>query len=397
MTRPLEGIRVVEYAQYVAGPLAGCLLAELGADVVKVEPPGGDAYRYVMPLAPGIGRFFVPLNRGKRSIVLDLKSSAGVEQSRALIATADVVLHNFPPQRAQAFGLEWEGLHASFPPLVAGVVTSFGPHGPLAGAPAYDLVAQARSGLLTAHASRGDTVPVRAGGIPMADLTAGFLLTAGALAALVRARETGVGERVDVSLLSAALAVQVQDLVWLPGEDASGTALPATRETLATRADEIAEGIATNPYYRCYEAADGFFALACLNLAQRRAFIGLFDLDDPTIDAPDIVPDEPVLLERKRAVTSEVAARIAAEPVGAWLERFDAAGVPCGPVLTRETVHADAQVQANALLAAVDQPGLGSVTMLGRLFRFGSGDDEGVGPAPELGADTEAILQELGA
>lgn len=218
MTAPLEGIRVVEYAQYVAGPLCGVLLADLGAEVVKVEPPSGDAYRQVMPVAPGVGRYFLPLNRGKRSVVLDLKTDRGRSTSRRLLESADVLLHNFPLDRARRFGLDWDAVHAAHPAAVLGIVSSFGRTGPLAGAPAYDLVAQARAGLLTAHASPGDRVPVRAGGIPMADLTAGFLLATGVLAALVRARESRIGELVEVSLLAAALAVQLQDLVWLPGE-----------------------------------------------------------------------------------------------------------------------------------------------------------------------------------
>ena len=152
-------------------------------------------------------------------------------------------------------------------------MTSFGPHGPLAGLPAYDLVAQGRSGLLTSHAARGDRVPVRAGGIPMADLTAGHLLASGVLAALVRSRTMGEGQLVEVSLLGAALAVQIQDLVWLEGE-ADGGAAAATRADLEARADEIAGGLAMNPYYRCYEAADGFLAVACLNLTQRQALAG---------------------------------------------------------------------------------------------------------------------------
>ena len=246
MSLPLEGVRVVEVAQYVAGPLAGSLLAELGAEVIKVEPPGGDAYRQVMPVAPGIGRYFVPLNRGKRSVVLDLKSDAGRARLARLVATADVVVHNAPPARAAAFGLAWEALHARHPALVVGIVTSFGPHGPLAGAPAYDLVAQGRSGLLTSHASRGDSVPVRAGGIPMADLTAGHLLATGVLAALVRARTAGEGQLVEVSLLGAALAVQIQDLVWL-GDEAVGEAAAASRADLTARADEIAGGLGDEP------------------------------------------------------------------------------------------------------------------------------------------------------
>lgn len=393
MTLPLAGVRVVEAAQYVAGPLAGVLLAELGADVVKVEPPGGDAYRGTMPVAPGLGRFFVPLNRGKRSVTLDLKSEEGRAALGRLVGTADVVVHNAPPERAEAFGLGWEALHGAHPALVLGVVTSFGPEGPLAGAPAYDLVAQARSGLLTAHASPGDTVPVRAGGIPVADLTAGMLLATGVAAALVRARETGRGERVEVSLLAAALAVQAQDLVWLDGERRDGP-LTATRASLEARAGEIATGVATNPYYRCYEVADGFVAVACLNLGQRRAFAALFDVDDPTIEAPDLVPDDAALRAEKRGLTAAIERRLAAEPLAAWLERLGRAGVPCGPVHARERVLDDPQVIANALLAEVEQPGLGAVTLLGRLFGL-EGAREPIGPAPLPGADTESVLAEV--
>jgi crotonobetainyl-CoA:carnitine CoA-transferase CaiB-like acyl-CoA transferase len=396
MTAPLEGVRVVEVAQYVAGPLAGSLLAELGADVIKLEPPGGDAYRRVMPVGEGTGRFFVPLNRGKRSVVVDLKSEDGRAVLRALVATADVLVHNTPAQRAATFGLAWEALHDTHPGLVVGVVTSFGRHGPLASAPAYDLVAQARSGLLTSHAAHGDSVPVRAGGIPLADLTAGHLLASGVLAALVRARTSGEGGLVEVSLLGAALAIQVQDLVWLEGE-AAGPSLAAARSDLTARADEIAGGLAMNPYYRCFEAADGFLAVACLNVAQRRAFLELFGLADATIEAPDLVPDDPRVLDGKQRVTAAVERAIRAQPVEAWLARFSAADIPAGPVLVRESVHADAQVRANGLVQEIEQPGLGRVAVLGGVFRLDSTDSPGVRPAPTLGADTEDVLREVGA
>ena len=390
MNLPLWGVRVLEYAQYVAGPLCGVLLHDLGADVVKVEPPAGDGYRYVMPVAAGFGRYFVPLNRGKRSVVLDLKSEEGRERSAALLATADIVLHNYQPERAAAFGLDGDELLSSRPELVVGVVTSFGQEGPLAGTPAYDLVAQARSGLLTSHAGPGDTVPVRAGGIPMADLTAGYLLASSVLAALVSARTSGAGSVVDVSLLAAALAVQVQDLVWLEGEG-DARARTATPADLASRADEIAGGISMNPYYRCFATRNGFLAVACLNAAQRRAFLALFGLDDPTVDAPDIVPSDREILTAKRRLTSEIEHRFEDEPGSAWLERLAAAGVPASPVLMRESVQADEQVVASGLVAEVEQPGLGRVRMLGSLVgRRGEAE-----AAPLLGADTDAVLGEL--
>jgi crotonobetainyl-CoA:carnitine CoA-transferase CaiB-like acyl-CoA transferase len=393
VTLPLEGVRVVEYAQYVAGPLCGVLLADLGADVVKVEPPAGDGYRQVMPIAPGVGRYFVPLNRGKRSVVVDLKTAEGRAASARLLGSADVVLHNFPRERAARFGLHWDELHVSHPSIVVGRVTSFGSSGPLANTPAYDLVAQARAGLLTAHASRGDDVPVRAGGIPMADLTAGFLLASGVLAALVRARETGEGELVDVSLLAAALAVQLQDLVWLEGEEAAAVRA-ADRDHLAARAAEIAGGIAMNPYYRCYETADGFIAVACLNLSQRRAFLDLFEVEDPTIDAPDVVPLDADVLALKERVTATVARRFTELSAERWIARLEEAGVPCGRVQQRETVHVDPQVVAERLVGEIDQPELGRALVLAPFIRVG-GDIRPPAAAPVLGADTDRVLGEL--
>jgi crotonobetainyl-CoA:carnitine CoA-transferase CaiB-like acyl-CoA transferase len=386
---PLAGVRVLEYAQYVAGPLCGVVLGDFGAEVIKVEPPAGDGYRYVMPVAPGLGRYFVPLNRGKKSVVVDLKTEDGRARSAGLLATADVALHNYAPTRAAAFGLDWDTLHAAHPCLVLGVVSSFGRSGPLADSPAYDLVAQARSGLLTSHAGPGDTVPVRAGGIPLADLTAGYLLSSAVLAALFAARASGIGELVEVSLLAAALAVQVQDLLWL--EDENGEPRIARPADLADRSDEIAGGLAMNPYYRCYATREGFVAVACLNVAQRRAFLALFELDDPTIAAPDLVPADERVLEEKRRLTTEIERRIAAEPACTWLDRLTDAGVPTSPVLVRESVHADEQVVASQLVGEVEQPGLGRVRMLGRLV----GDERRVQPAPELGADTDTVLAAL--
>lgn len=389
MSCPLAGVRVIEYAQYVAGPLCGVILRDLGAEVIKIEPPAGDGYRYVMPVSPGLGRYFIPLNRGKRSVVLDLKTDEARERSAALLGTADVVLHNYLPLRAAAFGLDWETVHAAHPAIVVGVISSFGKTGPLVGTPAYDLVAQARSGLLTAHAGPGDAVPVRAGGIPMADLTAGYLLASSVLASLVAARGTGVGALVDVSLLAAAMAVQVQDLVWLEDEG-SDEARVATSADLAARADEIAGDTAMNPYYRCYAASDGFVAVACLNVAQRQAFLALFDLDDATVGAPDVMPKEPAMLAAKQRVTAEIESRMSSDQASAWLERLATAGVPSGPVLVRESVLGDEQVRASGLFTEVAQPGLGRVRMLRSLV-----GDPAPAPAPELGGDTEAVLAEI--
>ena len=185
---PLAGLRALEYAQYVAGPFAGMLLADLGADVIKVEPPEGDAWRHYEPFAAGESRYFYALNRNKRSVVLDLKDADGLRASRALIRTADVVLHNFPPARARRFELDRETVREVNPAAVWCCVSALGSDGPEAELTAFDLVAQALSGLLIANANGADPVPQRAGGIAVADFTAGLLAAIAALARPGRSR-----------------------------------------------------------------------------------------------------------------------------------------------------------------------------------------------------------------
>ena len=203
-----------------------------------------------------------------------------------------------------------------------------------------------------------------------------------------------MGELVEVSLLEAALAVQLQELVWLGGEASETGPHLADRAQLEERAAEISGGVAMNPYYRCFETADGFVAVACLNLAQRLAFLALFGLDDATVGAPDVVPDDRDVLAAKVALTSEIEQRIAAEPAARWLERFEESNVPSGPVLARESAHADPQVVAEGLVADVVQPGLGPLRLLAPFLHAGGGRSA-LRAAPVLGADTDAVLAEL--
>jgi len=386
--QPLKGIRVLEYAQYVAGPFAGMLLADLGAEVVKIEPPGGDAYRHLDPFAPGESRYFYALNRGKRSVVLDLRTEAGRRASHALIRQADLILHNFPPRRARAFGLDWETIHARNPRVVLCTVTAFGAAGPLADKPAYDLIAQAFSGLLLTGAHPGDALPVRAGGIPIADLTAGLLMAIGALAGLLHRQATGQGIHVEVSLLGAALAVQLQDLVWveaLQGPPPADGESPAGPSDLRRQAEAVALRLSLNPYYRCYRAQDGFLAVACLNRRQRGALLEMFGLHDPFVEDPDKIPEDPEVLRQRQDLVRVIEAHIAARPVAFWLERFEAHGVPCGPVRRPTGLYRDPQVEANRLLRVLEQPGIGRVWVLGSLWHLNGQPNPIGGPVPRCG------------
>lgn len=389
----LAGVTVVEYAQYVAGPLCGLLLADMGATVIKVEPPGGDAYRHLDPVAEGLSRYFIALNRGKRSVVVDLKTSEGLRSSSALLDMADIVIHNCPPERARSFRLDWGSLQRVQPQIVSVAINSFGHEGPLAGKPAYDLLAQGYSGLLMADARPGDKVPMRAGAIPMSDLTAGFLASTGALGALHKARATGVGEQVDVSLLASAMAVQIQDLVNLGSRTPNSShAVPATRADIETQGRRLMEDQEINPYYRCYEAADGFLALACLNLTQRLAFLRIMDVSDPCVANPDEQPRGDEERERRERLTQQLESRFGERTVARWIAAFEEAGVPCGLVRTREGLDADPQVRATNLLRRTEYPGLGEVGHLGPLLNFGSSSDAEIAPAPALGEANDELL-----
>jgi crotonobetainyl-CoA:carnitine CoA-transferase CaiB-like acyl-CoA transferase len=378
---PLTGIRVLEYAQYVAGPFAGMLLADLGADVIKVEPPGGDAWRRYEPFADGESRYFYALNRNKRSVVIDLKEEAGRQASRALIRTADAVLHNVPADRAARFGLDRESVRTANPAAVWCCVSALGSDGPEAALTAFDLVAQALSGLLMAGARESDPVPQRAGGIAMADFTAGLLAAIAVLAGLLgRGRDDASG--LEVSLLGAALAVQAQRFVSVES-DSGPAAAPASGGD-----DEL------EPYYRAYAASDGFFVLACLNEPQRVAAAAVVGVEDPWTANPQAPPATAAERQRRLAVVAAFERRLAAEPAPVWVRRFRAAGVPASEVRRLEQLFEHDQVRANGLVQTLEHDRVGPVTLLGSLFKI----DGAVTPAgrsiPALGEHTEEVLAE---
>jgi crotonobetainyl-CoA:carnitine CoA-transferase CaiB-like acyl-CoA transferase len=394
---PLAGLRVLEYAQYVAGPFAGMLLADLGADVVKVEPPEGDAWRHYEPFAAGESRYFYALNRDKRSVVLDLKDADGLRASRALIRTADVVLHNFPPARARRFELDRETVREVNPAAVWCCVSALGSDGPEAELTAFDLVAQALSGLLIANANGADPVPQRAGGIAVADFTAGLLAAIGALAGLV-ARGSERARGFEVSLLGAALAVQAQTFVSVETLDRDGrrqgpplaTADDVHRQSDAKRARDELE-----PYYRCYVAADGFLVLACLNERQRVAAASVLGLQDRWAANPHAPPASADERTRRLELVAEFERRIASEPARSLVTRFRAAAVPVSEVRLLDQLFEHDQLRANGLVHTVAHEAVGPVKLLGSLFKIDGVVTPPRHAIPALGEHTEEVLADL--
>jgi crotonobetainyl-CoA:carnitine CoA-transferase CaiB-like acyl-CoA transferase len=391
---PLTGVRVLEYAQYVAGPFAGMLLADLGADVVKVEPPHGDAWRHYEPFAPGESRYFYALNRNKRSVVLNLKDEVDRQASRDLIRHADVVLHNVPEPRATEFELDRESVRAVNPDAVWCWVSALGSDGPDGDVTAFDLIAQALSGLLFANAHPADPVPQRAGGVAMADFTAGLLATIAVLGGLV-GRGRGAAPALEVSLLGAALAVQAQRFVSVAGVDPEppdGEARHATGEDLARHGQEMRAALELEPYYRAYAASDGFFALACLHERQRRAAAAVVGVDDPWADNPQAPPSGGSERMRRLAIAAEFERRLAARSVEEWVAGFRAAGVPAARVQMLSGRFNDEQVMANGLVQTIEQSGVGAVRLLGSPFKVDGVTAPARWSAPGLGEHTAEVL-----
>ncbi|HLY50541.1 MAG TPA: CoA transferase [Solirubrobacteraceae bacterium] len=394
---PLDGIRVLEYAQYVAGPFAGLLLADLGADVIKVEPPTGDAWRRYEPFAEGESRYFYSLNRNKRSVVVDLKTEAGQSASRALIRGADAVLHNFPADRARRYGLDRESVRNVNPSAVWCCVSALGSEGPESELTAFDLIAQALSGLLLANAHVSDSVPERAGGIAMADFTAGLLAAIAVLAGLV-ARGDGEALGLEVSLLGAALAVQTQRFVSVETLDRPAREVRREGPELATDED-LASGARSRrahdelePYYRAYAAGDGFLVLACLNREQREAAAGVLGLEDPWAANPQAPPRNGSERERRRELVREFERRIGGGRAVEWVTRFRSAGVPAAEVRRLDQQFEHDQVTANGLVQAIDHAGVGEVKLLGSLFKVDGSAAPPRRAIPALGEHTEEVL-----
>src|SRR5256712_199459 len=238
MTTALGGIRVLDQTQVMAGPFCSMLLADMGADVVKIEPPGGEHTRREQEIAPGVSASFLAVNRNKRSLVLDLKQPDGVAVLKRLVATADVLVENYRPGVARRLGIDHETLSAINPRLIYCSISGFGRTGPYADRGGYDLIAQGMSGIMSATGS-DDGAPVKVG-VPITDLGAGLFAVVGILAALRARRLTGRGQFIDTSLFEAGVALSQWEATqyWYTGEVPRGLGTAHQERLRPTRSEE---------------------------------------------------------------------------------------------------------------------------------------------------------------
>jgi crotonobetainyl-CoA:carnitine CoA-transferase CaiB-like acyl-CoA transferase len=376
---PLAGVRVVEVGNFMAVPFCGMQLADLGADVVKVENPrGGDLTRATGPFVGGESSNFVRLNRNKRSVALDLKSPAGKAVFRRLAASADVVIENLRPGTMDDLGLGYAALSAESPRLIYLAATGFGGSGPYAQMAGLDIIAQAMSGLMSIT-GEPDAPPVKVG-VPIADLTAALYATIAVLAALRARDRDGRGQSIDVSLLESAVSFGV----WEAGRYFATGEVPKP-------SGSAHQAIAP---YQAVRSADGWFTFGANTQAHWLRCCAVFGLDALTSDPRFVTNDE------RLAHRAELIARIervtTTQPSATWTERLSAAGIPCGPILPFDQVFNDPHLAARGFFVDAPHRTLGPVRQIGSPMRFSQTPARIEQAGPLLGADTADVLREIG-
>jgi crotonobetainyl-CoA:carnitine CoA-transferase CaiB-like acyl-CoA transferase len=337
--QPLAGVRVLEFCQVAAGPFCGMLLADFGADVVKVEPPEGDALRSWPPLNEGYSENFASLNRGKRSLALDLKNPDDRDLARRLVRQADVLVENSRPGAMQRLGLGWDWFAERQPKLVYCSISAYGQDGPRGGEGGFDLTIQAAAGVMSVTGEPGGA-PVKAG-VPLADFASGLYAAYSIAALLARVRAGGPGGHIDVPMFGATLAI----------------AALQTSEYFGTGRNPAKLGSAhpRNAPYQAYQAQDGWFAIAAGNnrlWAQVCAVVGVGEwLDDERFGTPTL------RARHQTALKALLDPHFARRPVAHWLAAFGAAGVPGAPINGYGEALADPQTAHLGLVRDQVLPG----------------------------------------
>jgi formyl-CoA transferase len=370
----LDGIKIFEFASYVSGPFAGMLLADLGAEVVKIESPnGGDAFRNWGK--QDYNGTFGSMNRNKMSVTLDLKTEAGRTAARRLALSADVIIENFRPGTMERLGLGYEPLAAANPRLIYCSITGFGSQGPHSNRPGYDTVGQAVSGLLSVLTDRAAPQTM---GVSLSDHLAGTFAAYGVLAALMARTTTGLGQKVETSLLQASLAFLGENAAHF-FEDGK---VPS-RATRCKRAQVFA-----------FTAGDGLPFVVHLS-SPEKFWLGLLAATDRQVLANDArFHDRDARVKNYDALRDELASVFQSRPRAHWLQLLEERDVPSGPLNTLEEVIADPQFIALDMRKHLPHRTRGTVSVIGNPVRLSATPPRMDRAAPDLGAHNEIFLRE---
>ena len=375
----LDGVRVVDFTQVLAGPYGTSLLGDFGADVIKVEPPGGEPFRAIDNLiAPGESGYYYGINRSKRAITLNLKAPAARSIVERLVQGSDVVVVGFRPAAVARIGLDWESLSSINPRLVYCSLTAFGDTGPLAAEPGMDIVVQALSGVL-ALTGEPDQPPVKTGP-SIADFTGAFLMVTAVLAGLrVRDRD-GIGQQVSVNLLDGQIAMLANFI----------TPYFLTREPIRRAGGGHPQVVP----YQLFEASDGFMVVACLNDTFWAPLCRGIDHEE-LIDDPRFATN-PARAANRGELIPFLERLFATATRDVWLSQLRSHGVPCGPVNELEEALSQPQVVHNKALTELKHPVYGPYTVPSNPIKMSKSPPRPHGYVPGVGEHTSEVLAELG-
>lgn len=376
---PLSGVTIVDLTRVLAGPYCTMVLLDLGARVIKVEPPKvGDDARAFGPFLKGKSAYFMSLNRGKESIALDLKNEADKAIFHELLAKADVLVENYRPGTMEKLGLGWDALHAKYPTLIYAAASGFGHSGPYSKRAAYDMVVQGMGGLMSVTGHPGGP-PTRVG-TSIGDITAGLFTAIGISSALFDRNRTGKGMKVDVAMLDCQIAI-------LENAIARYFSTGQVPGPLGARHPSITP-------FEAFKAKDGHLIVAAGNDA-------LFAKLCEAIGRPDLATNPLFVSNAKRtdhaaALRDELEQALAAKPVAEWLDILDKAGVPSGPINNVKQALEDPQIEARNMVVAIDDKDVGKLSMAGNPIKLSAyGDPATRGPVPDLDGDRATILKSV--
>ena len=375
---PLSGLKVIDLTHVMAGPTCTLMLADMGAEVIKVEksPGGDDTRRMIPPKIGGEAASFLMMNRNKRGIVVDLKTPGGRKVLQQLVKGADVLVENFGPGVMERFGFGYEDLKKDNPGLIYCSLSGFGRTGPYKDRRGFDLVAQAMSGIMTFTGDGPDSPPAKCGA-PLSDITAGVLAAMGILAAYAHRLKTGEGQWVETSLFEAALV----QTYW------------QSAIALATGVAPRAMGSAhpLNAPYQAFHAADGWIVVGGAN--QKNWLLMLEALGASHLAEDPRFKENAGRMANLKELEAELQARFEKKPAGHWLKALDEAGVPCGPVYDMLQALADPQTAAREMVVEAEHAKLGPVKTIGLPVKFSRTPGKVRKGAPVYGEDTEEILR----
>jgi CoA:oxalate CoA-transferase len=377
---PLSGITIVDLSRILAGPYCTLLMAELGARVIKVEPPSqGDDARHYGPFKNGKSAYFSSVNRGKESIALDLKSPEGRDIFERLLDKADALVENFRPGTMEKLGYGWETLHPRYPRLVYAAASGFGHTGPYSHYPAYDMVVQGLGGVMSITGHPG--MPLTRIGTSIGDLGGGLFTAIALNAALLHRERTGEATKVDVSLFDCQLALLENAIVRY-------TTTGEIPGPMGARHPSITP-------FEAFATADGHIIIAAGN-------DGLFVKLARALQRADLAENplfktNPMRNQHQEALKAEIEGVLHAAGTDHWIGVLEAAGVPCGPVNNIAQALAHPQTEARNMLVAVDDATMGALQVAGNPMKLSAfADPPTRAPAPDLDADRDSILRELG-